>query len=289
MRPDYAGARGLVSLSALPSLGPRWALQPKIDGCYVTALLDGDGRIAELRARSGRVLGDLAGDVLGVLAGRPWSILVGEYEAMTEAGERAAMARGYRCLHLFDCVQAGLERVAERPYRERRDRLYAMHAELEDASLDRPWHETPTGKAKDDRGRWTRAIPRSWRRVPIVEQLPSTMAGRAWAEWVEGPGGEGLVAVNLDAPMGRRRAKRKCKLTDTLDAVVAEFDPKLCLLVWRGHPFIVSRGRHEPNVGDIVSVAYNGFFERQVIPRFPRIVSVRQDLRSSQTITFPLT
>jgi hypothetical protein len=277
----YAGARGTLDVSSAARLAPsRYALQPKVDGMYVELALDSEGRIARVTSRTGaEVASSLTGHLLGAWVGAPGAVLAGELEAHTEAGNRAALARGWRAVHLFDALRgAGGEPLASLPYRARRDALWRMQSAVQcEAGSDRPWRAEAEGRLRGPGGRFCRAVPRSWRLTPIVEQLRPERAAELWARAEVGEL-EGFVAVALDAPLGARNGKRKVKPTSTIDATVVDLDARRARLLWCGYTFIVSRGRFEIAIGDIVEVAHSGFYEREVIPRFARIVRVRHDL-----------
>lgn len=282
MLTDYVGAGSRLD----PALGleldeRKWAWQPKSDGVYARVSLDRRGRVANVLARSGAALRE-ASDLLGTLAGPPDSVLHGELEAHTEAGNRAAAARGWRALHLFDATRVGGVDVSAHAYWIRYAALHRMQAELELAGRRNPWVDDDQGDAHDVRnGRYTRRVPRDVRRLPIVElSRGAGAARRLWREHVELGGGEGLVAVRLDAAAAARDAKRKIKATDTLDCRVVAVCDGAAQLEHGGRLFTVSaRGRWaELELGALVEVACDGWYERGATPRFARIVRAREDL-----------
>jgi hypothetical protein len=276
---DYAGAAGVLRLEQLAALDARrFAVQPKIDGVYVRLHLDAGGRIARGYSSTGELF-DL-GDLVGVLAGEPHAQLVGELEAHTEAGIRAALIRGYACAHLHDVIHDGRRYIARAPYRARRDALQRMVVAVElAAGDDRPWVADDQGAAHDPRtGRYQPAIPRAWRRVPVIPQLPLAAASQLWGRAVAGEL-EGMVVVALDAPLGARAAKRKIKPTDTLDAVAVAVDAAAVVCRWAGGTFTVGRGCHQVAAGDVVEVRHQGYYEAGAVPRFARLERVRADLR----------
>lgn len=275
---DYAGAVGRLSLDdALRLDRRRFALQPKIDGQYVRISLDARGCIARLFSRTGAIVP--AGDLEGAFIGWPHSQLVGELEAHTESGNRAAARRGYRCIHLFDCLRSGGVYIAGEPYRTRRDHLLRMQSEVVNLGLDAPWLRDARGDFHSPAtGRYIRPVPHGWRRAPVVEQVRSDRAGELW-DRIMGDGGEGLVAVALDAPVGRRGAKRKIKPVEHLDCTVVSRGPSVATVEYGGQIFAVSiRGHAGAQVGSVVEVAHEGWYERQAVPRFPRVRRVRDDL-----------
>jgi hypothetical protein len=278
---DYAGAAGRLPLNRVAELGRSWVLQPKVDGCYARAHLDRRGRIERVLGRAGAELGrDLVGHLLGAFVGWPDSVLVGELEAHTEAGNRAAAARGWRALHLFDCVRAGGRYAGREPYRARRDLLWRMQSEVVNLGCELPWYEDDHGARSRATGRWARAVPTDWRLTPIVAQRPASHARAAWEEWGPDSGAEGLVAVNLEAELGTRGSKRKVKRTDTLDAVVVAAGPGALTVEWAGRLVTVAAGAAADariRVGEVVELACEGFYDSD-LPRFARLVRQRPDL-----------
>lgn len=277
---DYAGAAGRCSLADAAALGARWVLQPKVDGCYARAHLDGRGRIERVLSRTGAELErSLVGHLLGALVGWPGSVLVGELEAHTEAGNRAAATRGWRALHLFDCVRAGARYLGREPYSARRDAMWRMQSEVVNLGLELPWAADEHGARDRASGQWCEAVPTDWRLTPIVAQRPAAQASLAWAD-VERNGAEGLVAVAVDASLGARGAKRKIKATSTLDCRVLSAGGGVARVEYGGAVFVVSaRGQgDELEPGDIVEVAHDGWYEAGSTPRFARLLRRRADL-----------
>jgi len=271
----YVGATKRATLRDLARLGPRWVVQPKKDGIYARVALDGRGRIVRVFMRSGaEAPAHLTSHLRGALVGFPHAELVGELEAMTEQAERRARAGQVRRIHLFDCLHDGTKNLVRAPYRERRDALWRMNAAVQcyapdDSHVPAPWR------------RYRDAATPGWRLCPVIEQRTAAQAEAAWEEWVVGPedGDEGLVAVALDAPVGRPAAKLKCRQTETLDAVVTHVSPTTVTARWNGHLFGLARHRHIVDPGEIAEVACDGFYETAVIPKFARIVRVRRDLQ----------
>ena len=276
---DYTGAGARLDVRrGLELHRSRWAWMPKIDGCYARVSTDRRGRVFSVLSRAGTALTE-ARDLVGLLIGPPDSVLHGELEAHTEAGNRHAELRGWRALHLFDVTRRAGVDVAARPFADRYGALKADRAQLELAGTSNPWVVDDRGDAHDPRtGRYTRPIPRDHRRFPLVpiSRDPSAL----WSSFVVRGGGEGVVAVRLDARAGQRAAKRKIKSTDTLDCVVLEIGAGVAALSYGGRSFVVSaRGRWSSLVpGDRVEVAADGWYERGALPRFARIVRVRTDL-----------
>lgn len=277
---DYTGAGARIDPERGLALDDRrWAWQPKVDGCYARVSLDRRGRIVSVLSRAGAQIRE-AQDLLGLIAGAPDSVLHGELEAHTEAGERAAAARGWRALHLFDATRSGGRDVSALPYSERYGLLHRAHAELELAGRVSPWVDDDQGDAHSAKtGRYTRRIPRDVRRTPIVPMARGVSAGRElWRDHVERGGGEGLVAVRLDAPARGRGSKRKIKATDTIDCTVVAVDSSAAVLSYGGHSFAVSAKGAVLVPGQIVEVKHDGWYESSVTPRFARIVRTRVDL-----------
>lgn len=283
---DYAGAGARLSAAAGLALDPaRWAWQPKLDGVYVRASTDHKGRIVTLLHRSGRPVAVAdAGGLYGLHTALPDAVVCGELEAGTEAGRRAAACRGWVALHLFDASRLAGRSVASLPYADRYARLLRWQADVEElGELSRHdwWQTDEHGRAHDPAtGRYCRAVPRDLRRLPVVELVRGAGGGeRLWAAHVEREGGEGLVAVRLDAPLGARGGKRKIKSTDTLDAVVIDVIGRVAVLSWAGRRFSVRvPAATTLERGSVVEVAHDGYYEADAVPRFARVVRRRADL-----------
>jgi ATP-dependent DNA ligase len=278
---DYCGARGRVAITEVLRLDPRrWAVQEKHDGSLAHVYLDSRGRIERLLSRSGRAFGpELVGDLVGAFVGAPDSVLVGELEAWSEAAGRAVEERGYRVCHLFDAIRVGGRYLAREPYRVRRDWLYRGQSWAVQERGRAAFEVDGEGHAHDRQGRFCRPVPRDWQLTPIVDQAAPAHAAELWERASVG-GAEGLVAVALDAPIGRRGAKRKCKPTRSIDAVVETADRKAAIVRWGGGSFVVSaRARGLELVpGAVVEVLCDGFTERGSLPKHPRITRRRPDL-----------
>lgn len=281
---DYAGATGRADRRELAGLGARVVVQPKLDGAYARVHLDRRGRIERVLRRDGREFGrDLVGHLVGAFVGWPGAVLVGELEAHTEAANRVAAIRGWRALHLFDCVRAhGGLYVAREPYHVRRDYLWRMQSEVVNLGCELPWYEDVHGARSRATGRFVPATPTDWRLTPIVPQRPAQRAEAAWDEWVA-PGTdaiEGLVAVELDARLGARRAKRKVKLAQTLDCRLISARGGAAVVEYGGQRFAVSARGLGADVrpGSVVEVLCDGWHEKSATPRFARILRLRSDL-----------
>jgi len=218
----------------------------------------------------------LAGELIHL----PNSLLVGELDLWTEAATRTVATRGWQCVHLFDAVRIGGRHVGHLPYRTRRDLLWRGQSQVECYGPSLPWYRDRNGDAHDrTTGRYVKERDRGWRLAPIVPQRSARLADSAWQDWVHAVGGEGVVAVNLDAPLGARKSKLKCKPVDTLDAVVLSVASKTVCLEWRGHRFTCTRVKRAPcSAGDIVEVCHAGWYESSITPRFATILRVRADL-----------
>lgn len=280
---DYAGAVGRLDLSSVSGLGSRYAVQPKIDGAYCRIHLDSQGCIDRIYSRTGREFGDgQIEDLRGCRIGTPRAELVGELEGHTEAGRRVAARRGYQIIHLFDALRIDGEYLGHAPYRDRRDAMWRMQSILVEHDPDRQWYSDREGNAHDiATGDYCRRIPRGWRRAAIVPQLAAAQADTMWADHVAGGDAEGLVVVALDAPVGKRGAKRKVKVADTIDAVCLSVDRGGALMRWMaaGVSFAIGHRRGvELRPGMIYEIACDGFYESTSEPRFARLVRCRTDL-----------
>lgn len=276
------GANGRIKLERARALGPRWVLQPKIDGVFAVISLDARGRVERILSRAGKELP--AAELRGARLGAPGAVLVGELEAWTERALRAVAVHGYVRVHLYDVVRdTGGRYVGREPYHARRDLLWRMQTEAADEAGPLPWTRGATGPARSrSSGRYVEATPTDWRLAPIVPQVPIARIDDAWGRWGPDADGEGLVAVNLDAPLDARRSKLKIKLTDELECVVVSVGRGAITVDYRGHVFAVSaRGDRQLTVGDVVSVAHEGWQEKAVRPRFARLARRRPDLVAS--------
>jgi len=288
--PDYVGSRGRITLSAIERLSPlRYAVQPKLDGIYATVRTGDHGQVTTVRTRTGRVLSPRLHGLRGQIVGPPRSLLVGELAAWSPGGIATADAAGYVVCELHDLLIDAGERLHDRPYRERRDRLWRAHARLEhDGVPRRGWirdrrrrrHDATTGRYVDEQIE----TALNWGRAPIVEQLPPARVGDIWRRVGLVPWVEGVVVVALDAPVARRGAKRKCKPRYTEDCTVLEVTGRSATVQWRyGGVTAVGTGRHDLRPGDIVELAHEGWYDSGQ-PRFARIVRHRIDLERHGSI-----
>lgn len=298
MLTDYTGAGTRLALDAALKLPRGWAYQPKVDGTYCRVATDERGRLVSALSRTGAPM--QLGDLLGIVAGPPLAILHGELEAHTEAGVRIAACRGWRNLHLFDCTRSGGASLERLPYAERYAVLHRAQVSIELAGLGRiaptqpdprrwKWRRPTDGGLAPARYEWRPlnpkgvvpgGPPRDLRRVPVVPMVRTrAQAEQLWDEHVLRGGGEGIVAVALAAPAGRRGAKRKVKQWDTLEAVCLRSQGGVAELRRGEQLFYVSaRGRCQPQPGQVVEVAHDGFYERDFTPRFARMVRIRTDV-----------
>ena len=284
---DYTGATRRLDPAVGLALDPsRYGWQLKHDGCYVRLSLDAHGRIASVLSRAGR---PVPCDLPGILAGPPDSVLHGELEAHTEAGIRAATARGYALCHLFDVTRLAGRDISAAPYAERHGLLYTAQSVLEgdDLARVRSWQTDATGRAHASSGRFVSPIPRDLRRLPVTPLVRGRdAASDLWRREVERSGAEGLVACRLDAPVRARNAKCKIKLSDTLDCRVLSSGATAMTVA----AIIRSDSSRGPRskvvqfampgsapVGAIVEVRLDGWYATG-LPRFPRLVRSRGDL-----------
>lgn len=277
----YTGASGKVSFDKAGSLGSKFVVQPKIDGSYCTIATDSSGRVSAVVSRRGELLRGVA-DSLRDIVWLPDSLLCGECELWTEAARRRVERSGFARVHLFDALRISGRDCASLSYSERRDFLLRAESFLVNENLDKPWLEEAYGARDPESGRWCRRIPKSWRRMPVVPQLPAHRWEEAWSDWVEADElVEGLVFVRLDAPVGKRGTKKKLKPVSTLDAYCLDFDEKRMTMQWGELVFTVGRRKRvEPRVGGLYEIAYESFYDNGT-PRFPRLVRARPDLSGS--------
>ena len=276
---DYCGATRRVKPEEGLALDPsRWVWLEKADGAYVRASTDSRGRIASMILRSGSPCSaHEAGDLIGMPIGLPDSVLHGELNAHTEAGVRDRETFGAARVRLFDVSRyqgASIERLG---YGERYAMLHRWQAETEcyAPSLARAPKDA-AGRCHDSFGRFT--ARRDLTRLPIL-RLYRGKAGAelAWREVVEVGGGEGLVAADTTAPLGKGKAKIMAELT--LDWLVVEVGPRAAWLLWKGNRVAVScAGKVRPQPGEIWELACDGFYESGVTPRFARLRRRRDDL-----------
>lgn len=284
----YAGAKGRIDLASITKLGSRYALVPKSDGAYATIMTDKTGRISSIITRSGELLSPSLMSEFSGIHWSPSSVLVGEIELWTEASNRAAAMRGYRMIHLFDAQRIDGEDLTRLAYRARRDALMRAESRIVQDDLDRPWIEDSEGDAHDPKtGRYKARVPRSWRRIRVLPQLAVSQLDTAMADWIDGQTTgpvEGLVVVALDACLGKPGAKKKCKPTSTIDAVVTSLDERAMSVFWMAGGISLALGRPSSldiKPGDVVEVLHEGFTDSG-IPKFARAMRPRPDMALSK-------
>lgn len=283
---DYAGAG--TRLDPEKGLGldhRRFAFQKKVDGAYVRVTTDRRGCIATLMLRSGEVVSTREADgLVGLALGLPDSVLHGELTSHTESGIRERQLLGYAAIHVFDASRMLGRSVAQLGYCERYGWLHRWQADVEcygEIPRGDWWNTDDEGNAHDPAtGRFVRPVPRDLRRLPIVPLHRGKGAGeQLWASYVEREGGEGIVAVRLDAPLGAKNAKRKIKRSETLDVRIVEVGARAVRVEWRGHVFVVSAAKKaQLAVGEVWEMVADGWYETSVTPRFARLVRRRDDL-----------
>lgn len=271
---NYAGAGTLLAPERARELDPkRWSFQPKIDGGYATVHTGADGSILRAISRTGAAwsLRDLA-----LVRTIPNAVLCAEIERHTEAAKAARRARGFDVLHLFDAVSIGGRDLSGEAYAVRYQEIARAIALAEGTGGELA---KVAGQRRAESGRYTHAAPADVRRTPLVEML----AGRdgfdeLWRQFVERGDGEGLVAVDLRAPIGKRGAKRKIKLTDTVSARLtpARGGGQIADVFAYGRTFSVYMPTWA-KFGDIVDISHNGFYGTGE-PRFARVARRRLDL-----------
>jgi hypothetical protein len=270
----YTGPTSRLCASRAGHLGHDWVLQVKVDGMYAKAFTNREGRIVRMLSRTGKpIRGDEARDLLGCRILPCAGIVTGELEAHTPVGVKAAAARGYPLLHLFDCLALeGQGSLLERPYNERRAALY--HAWVANADAQ----GIHRGPGWDERGKFCTYIPRGHERAPILPVHPVRRFDALWQDEVESGRAEGLVAVSWTAPVGVRRAKRKIKPYDSVDCIVLEdLGSKLAVRSFRGEFVVQWAGKRRFRRGEVIAVRHDGFYDSGV-PRFARMDRVRTDL-----------
>ena len=278
---DYAGATGHLRIDQVLELGAGFAVQEKRDGAYARVHLDARGRIANIFSRTGAPFPLAQWSALrGALVGAPHAELVGELDAHTEAGAAAAARDGLR-VHLFDVIHDGRRRLVELPYRDRYRSLVWMQAEAASRAESSWWQDEDHGTRNRTTGRWSREAlgPGGIALAPPLELVRPAAARQLWERALAGES-EGLVVVALDAPLGARRAKRKCKPRETLDCRVVAIDRKVAVVQAGPVRFTVSAraiADRDIKPDDLVEVCHEGWYQSGV-PRFARLLRLRSDL-----------
>jgi hypothetical protein len=196
----------------------------------------------------------------------------------TEAGIAARTVRGYALLHLFDCLALDGRSLDALPFADRYGALHRGQAIAEQApdSRIRRFKIDHRGDAHGPDGRYILDLPRDTRLTPIVPLHRGRGAIARTYEEVIAAGGEGVVVVALDAPLGKRGSKRKCKPVTTIDAVVVASDRGAATVVYRGRTFNVATMR-QPQPGEVVELQHDGVYASGE-PRHARVTRVRHDL-----------
>ena len=270
----YTGPTSRLCASRVSRLSSDWVLQRKVDGCYVKAFCNSDGRIVRLLSRTGRTYNMAeARSMLGCKVLPCAGIICGELEAHTPVGVKAARERGYSLLHLFDCLALeGVGSLLQLPYNQRRSALYRAWVANADAQ------GIHKGPAHDERGKWCTYVPRGHERAPILPVHAVRRFDALWQDEVESGRAEGLVAISWTAPVGARRAKRKIKPYDSVDCVVLEdLGGKLAVRSFCGTFLVQWRGRRRFRPGEVIAVRHDGFYDSGT-PKFARMDRVRTDL-----------
>jgi ATP-dependent DNA ligase len=107
----YISHYGDLSPDALPWVEQEYGedawMEPKIDGIWVAMFIRGNGRDFELVSRNGKDR-RWSFDLPRLSVPLPcWTVVIGELEAATSAGAKAARARGYARLYAHDCLMFG--------------------------------------------------------------------------------------------------------------------------------------------------------------------------------------
>lgn len=282
---DYAGAISRLPFAKAERLAksPSWGFMPKSDGSYAELGTDSQGRIKRITLRTGEsATHEEAGGLYGVAIGIPDSVLVAELEVYSEAAVRIRETRKWANAPVFDIIRCAGRYVAREPMQVRYSLLERWQCSIGTQDW---WWQDSRGYAHDKvTHKFVRPTPKDLRRVPLLPLVTGTPAlEKLWHSYVEVGGGEGLVAVDLGAPIGGRGAKKKIKKHDTVDCTVVELGKTGVRVTFAGEVFRIPCKRWLPKlaVGDVVEVKGDGFLESRPVPRFARIVRVRSDLRGT--------
>lgn len=253
----------------------RWAVQRKMDGCYVTITTGADGEVTSIRTRNGREA-PYAAEILGQIIGAPDSVLCAEWEAHTEVAEVAATARGYRVAHVFDMLQIRGRDISKQPYAQRYGEAMSAHLAVSMSVRGDATRLVRTGRRHSAANRFASARPINWRLAPMLESAPASELEAVWSEYVVGEGGEGLVLVDTMARAGKAASKLKVKQTETHDLVITSITPTECYVHVGEHTL----GMYRPTwvrEGMLVEVACDGYYAGGC-PRFARVIRPRGDI-----------
>lgn len=278
MTTNPGGASGRITLELAASLPwQRFAAMEKKDGAHAKIRTDPAGQVASVVSRNGRPFAPSeCAHLLGVQTGLPSAQLAAELEAHTEAGIAARTARGYALAHLFDLLALDGRSLAPLPYEQRYAALHRGQALAEQSGRLGPAVDH-RGDAHDAQGRYMANVPRDVRLLPIVRLARGRGAIARTYEEVIAEGGEGVVVVDLTAPLGKRGAKKKLKPVTEIDAVVLASDRHAATVAYRGRTFHVATTR-QPQPGEVVEILHDGVYASGE-PRFARVTRVRTDLQ----------
>jgi ATP-dependent DNA ligase len=198
-----------LSRKEIPA-GEGWAYEPKFDGFRVIAFVEGDdvylqsrgGKplsryFPELELPPGRYVLDGELLILGADGHEHFDSLQNRLHP-AESRVRMLAEQTPALLRAFDLLAEGDERLLERPFADRRERLASLLAGL-------------GGRRKTVAG--------------SIELTPTTRNVAKAQPWLEG--GEGVIAKQLDAPYrpGERKGMVKVKRLRTADCVVVGWRP----------------------------------------------------------------
>lgn len=294
-RIDYfAGAAGIFNKDKHWNK-KQWVIQEKKDGQYCEFDTDEDGCISVLRSKTGfPIENDEAKKMKGIFAGYPNATIVGELTSHTETGKSDTLLRGYPVIHCFDILRTFDDLIIEQPYSFRYETLQKMHAELQEFKGPDKVHSLDNkGNAHDFNGRFTQNIPKSWKRTPILSCFIMERFDEIWDRCVVQQGGEGIVLVDWDAPVGKRGSKLKHKPIDTIDAEVIKVTNNVARVAYYdlntmevGVPIcnttkrqilVSNQGECSLRVGETVEIAFQGYY-KSGRPMFARVIAKRTDL-----------
>ncbi len=97
----------------------KWLADQKVDGCHCTLTTSDSGSIASMVSRTGQAFEE-ARELIGCLSGLSDSVIVGEYEVMTQAAINAVNKNGMRRFWAFDIVFLMGHDVRALPLEQRR-------------------------------------------------------------------------------------------------------------------------------------------------------------------------
>jgi hypothetical protein len=108
-----------------------YVIEPKIDGMWASLHVGSRSNTLDSRdANTPPITGENAGDLLGIETFLPTgTVLVGELETSSDWG--AGGVNGSRKIHLFDCVRVGREDLSRLTWRDRRENLASLFAQMQ--------------------------------------------------------------------------------------------------------------------------------------------------------------